>query len=194
MRLGHRFAGRALLSAAFVVPVLSFGGFSHGAHATSLDAPVIAVYDATAQSHCKMWNGNDVSHAWSCPAGSVIYTNPETLGAAQGAAHRYVVPTSDVVATRKAIDTVARDLSVSLAAHATAASKFGPQYAAYLRHITPSTRPLGHLTAPTIPMGCQVGARPVDAGSYYGNGGGTIYYNVTFYSGPRNLDSERRRL
>jgi len=183
MNLGHRFTGRALLSAAFVVPVLSVGGLSHHAQAKALDTQVIAVYDATAQSHCKMWNGDDVTHSWSGAAGSVIYSNPETLVAAQAAGHRYVIPTSDTSATRKAIDAVARDLSGYLLEQATTVSKFGPQYGSYLRHVTSGAHLLNRPAAPAVAMGCPVGATPTDTGSYNGNGGGTIFYKVAFTVG-----------
>lgn len=183
MRFDHRFVGRALFSAAFVVPVLGFGGLSHRAQAKALDVQVIGVYDATMQSHCKMWNGNDSAHAWSCAAGSVIYSNPESLDAARAARHRYVTITSDLVATQEAVDAAARDLSARLLAGAPQTSVFGPRYGAYLRRVTPGAHPLGHPAVPAVAMSCPTGAKPTDTGSYTGNGGGTIFYRVAFTVG-----------
>jgi len=186
MRFDRHAFSRTLLSAAFAMPAIVLGAPSNHAQARArlpLDTRVIAVYDATATSQCKMWNGDDVAHAWSCPAGSVVYSNPTVLAVALARGYRYVVPTTDLVATRAAIDTTANDISTNLLAHTSIASKFGPLYDAFPRHNISHVHLLGRTSSPATRMSCGAGYAPTDSGHYLGNGGGTISYQVRFIEG-----------
>lgn len=110
----HRslFTGRALVGVTIALSTLAIA--PHASTKAVAATPVIAVYDATTESHCKMWRDHNVAQAWACPPGSVIYTVAEPLATAEAARQSYVVPSSDPAVTERDITAMANALHTSL--------------------------------------------------------------------------------
>jgi len=177
MKLTRRSVVRLLVASMYGIPIAAFAAAPPhigpaSAHAASVqDETVIVVYDATNESKCTTWAG-DPSNVRPCPAGSVVWTYPLARSAADKAHLTYVVPSTDPVATTRAVATVARNVHRAAMANASVTPSVAPSYAA-----TDAARKIGVSPNVSNATGGQYTGRQGFAISYWvgwNNSGGSV--------------------